>query len=139
MQAVTGALGIAGVVENLDGGGGAELCPVLQYRYDFLVRSYFDELGTLIFSAAGADDGIAVREAGCGLRVAVPVLRRNVLLGQLPDGLLLGVNFAGEDIVFVGNEGVSVLESDGCPGTLDVIAPDLLEVLVVLDDAVHLE
>ncbi len=64
MQAVPRALRVAGIVEDLDGGGGAELRPVLQYPDDFLIRSYFNELRTLVFSAARADDGIAICETG---------------------------------------------------------------------------
>lgn len=90
MQAVARALRVAGIVEDLDGGGGAELRPVLQYPDDFLIRSYFNELRTLVFSAARADDGIAICETGRGLRVLIRVLRRNVLLGQLPNGLSWG-------------------------------------------------
>ena len=54
----------AGVIQNLHGGCRAEVCPIAQNPHDFLVRSDFHKLRALPITAAGADDGVAVGEAG---------------------------------------------------------------------------
>ena len=89
--------------------------PVLHDPDDLLLAVYFDQLRTLVVAAAGAHDGVAVIEAGDGLGVAVPVLGRDVVLGEFPDCLALGVDLALEDGLLGGDEGVAVLEADGGP------------------------
>ena len=130
MLRLSGVLGDAGLVEDLDGGGGAEVCPVPENPDDFLVGRDFDELRAFSIFAARTDDGVAIDEAvGLG----------EIGGTQLPNCFFLRVHFAGEDVVLIGDERVAVGEADGGPGALYVVAPDLLEVLVVFDDLIHLE
>ena len=57
----------AGLIQYLNGGCGAEVCPVLQDPDDFLVARDFDELRAIAVAAAGTDDGVAVGQAGARL------------------------------------------------------------------------
>ena len=79
--------GDAGVVQNLNGGRRAEVCPVLQNPDDFFVARDFDELRAFAVAAAGADDRVAVGQARAGLRVDEPIGFRQVVRLEFPDRL----------------------------------------------------
>ena len=107
--------GDAGIIQNLHGGRRTEVFPILQDPDDFLVPGDFDELRALAVAAAGTDDRVAVGQPGAGLRVDEAVFRRQVVGLEFPDGFALRIDFAREVVLFVGDQGVAVLEADGGP------------------------
>ena len=65
---------VASVVEYLDCGGRTIMGPVLHHPNDLFVTGHFHQLGALMITPAGANDGVAIVEAGDRLGIAVPVL-----------------------------------------------------------------
>ena len=112
-----GIFGDARIVQNLHGGGGAEVLPVLQDPDDFFVRRDFDELRTFAVAAARAEDGVAVGQARAGLRRWMkPICLRQIgpcLNSQTvsPLGFTSRVSLSR----FVGDERVAVLQANGGP------------------------
>src|SRR5271157_1924545 len=129
----------ARLVQDLNGGRRAEVRPVLKHPDDFLVRRDFDELGSLSFGSTGTNDGVAVRQTGGALRVDIAVSLRQVARSKFPNRLLPGVDLARENVFFVRDQSVAVLEANSGPGRWNFIAPDFLEILVVLDNLAHLQ
>ena len=97
--------GDAGVVQNLNGSGGAEVCPILQDPDDFLVARDFDELRAFAVAAAGTDDRVAVGQARAGLRVDETIRLGQFVGLEFPNGSALRVDFARELVLLVDNEG----------------------------------
>ena len=63
-----GVFGDARIVQDLHGGGVAEVFPILQHPDDFFVRGDFDELRAFAVAAARGEDGVAVGQPGAALR-----------------------------------------------------------------------
>ena len=63
-----GIFGNARIVQDLNGGGRTEVCPVVQNPDDLLVRRDFDKLRAFAVAASRTDDRVAVGQSRAALQ-----------------------------------------------------------------------
>jgi hypothetical protein len=78
MERVAGTLGVAGLIQELNGSSRPKVLPILQHPNDLFLRCDLDQLRSLVVATARAYDGISIGELGDRLGISVPESRRDV-------------------------------------------------------------
>src|SRR5581483_6826222 len=98
-----------------------------------------DQLRSLAAITTRTKNRVAVSQTDAAL-----TSRKTEFLGELgkfefPNGFSPGINFTGQRIRFVGNEGIAILQPDRRPGRADGVGPDFIEIAIKLHHLVRLQ